>query len=223
MKNLVLIPTERELKAFIKRTDAEGFKSVKLVIGDYEALQFPELHLVIARGGLGKAQFAVQTQYFIDRLPQLKAVICAGAAGSLLDNAAVGDIVVSTVTIEHDIRSHSSNILPKFLPDLSLLNQFNSLKNKKRSYSIHFGPVASGDEDVMADKRKIEVKKQTGAIAVAWEGAGGARACRFSKIPYIEVRTISDAADDNASTDFFKNLDDAMGNLAELILEWVGS
>ena len=223
MKNLILIPTKRELTAFTKRTDAEGIKSVKLAVGDYEALQIPEVHLVIARGGLGKAQFAVQTQYFIDRLPQLKAVICAGAAGSLLDNAAVGDIVVATETIEHDIRSYTGNVMPRFQPEASLLQQFESFKSKKKKYAIHFGPVASGDEDVMADKRKIEVKKQTGAIAVAWEGAGGARACRFSKIPYIEVRTISDAADDNARTDFFKNLDMAIGNLAELILEWAGS
>ena len=220
MKNLILIPTKRELAAFKQKTEADGLEQKKLALGAYEALEFPEIGMVVARGGLGKVQFGVQTQYFINRLPHLETVVCAGAAGSLFDDTAVGDIVVATETIEHDIRSHFGEVMPRFEPAPSIIRRFRSLNNKQRVFSIHFGPVASGDEDIMSDQRKIELRKQTGAVAVAWEGAGGARACRFSKIPFVEVRAISDSADDNAGEDIFKNLDKAMGHLAELLVEW---
>lgn len=61
----------------------------------------------------------------------------------------------------------------------------------------------------------------TGALAVAWEGAGGARACHFSGIPFVEIRGITDRADSDAASDFEANLGSAMGNVARLITPWL--
>jgi adenosylhomocysteine nucleosidase len=58
----------------------------------------------------------------------------------------------------------------------------------------------------------------TGAIAVAWEGAGGARACRFSGVPFLEIRGITDSAGHSAPTDFEENLIIALHNLAITVL-----
>jgi nucleoside phosphorylase len=55
--------------------------------------------------------------------------------------------------------------------------------------------IASGDEDIVTIERAAELHTQTGAVAVAWEGAGVARACLFSQIPYLEIRGITDTAD----------------------------
>jgi adenosylhomocysteine nucleosidase len=57
-------------------------------------------------------------------------------------------------------------------------------------------------------------------LAVAWEGAGGARACRFNDMPFIEVRWITDFVGPDAENDFFKNLEGLMGNLGELLIDW---
>jgi adenosylhomocysteine nucleosidase len=86
---------------------------------------------------------------------------------------------------------------------------------------IRFGPIASGDEDVVGVKRRRELHQQTGALAVAWEGAGGARACKFSEVPYVEIRAITDIANDNAADDFRSNLEIAMKSLASLIMAWL--
>ena len=48
---------------------------------------------------------------------------------------------------------------------------------------------------------------RTGALAVAWEGAGGARACHFSGIPFLEIRGITDSADSDAASDFRATLE----------------
>ena len=62
--------------------------------------------------------------------------------------------------------------------------------------------------------------ESTGALAVAWEGVGGAKACAFSRVPFVEIRGVTGTADHNAASDFEKNLEVAMSNLAMLIISW---
>ena len=58
---------------------------------------------------------------------------------------------------------------------------------------------------------------------VAWEGAGGARACAFSQVPFVEVRAVTDAADHQAPSDYDANLEVAMNNLAAFLTSWAAS
>ena len=69
-------------------------------------------------------------------------------------------------------------------------------------------------------ERKKVLHESTGALAVAWEGAGGAKACAFSGVPFVEIRGVTDTADHNAASDFEENLGVAMSNLATLITAW---
>ena len=62
-----------------------------------------------------------------------------------------------------------------------------------------------------------ELRHATGALAVAWEGAGGARAARFSGVPFLEVRGISDLADDQAVQGWEQNIPAAMKNVATVL------
>ncbi len=87
-------------------------------------------------------------------------------------------------------------------------------------FRVHFGPIASGDEDIVDVARGQELRETTGAVAVAWEGAGGARACLFSGTPFVEIRGVTDNANHTAPADFETNLELAMDNLAALIIAW---
>ncbi|NJM05021.1 5'-methylthioadenosine/S-adenosylhomocysteine nucleosidase [Candidatus Gracilibacteria bacterium] len=69
-------------------------------------------------------------------------------------------------------------------------------------------------------ERGVALHKATNARAVAWEGAGGARACLFSDTPFIELRGITDTADHQASGDFAAHLALAMANIAALLVNW---
>ena len=64
---------------------------------------------------------------------------------------------------------------------------------------MHWSLFASGDEDVIELERKKQIQRRTGALVVAWEGAGGARACQFSGIPFMEIRGVTDNADCTAA------------------------
>ena len=149
-------------------------------------------------------------------------VVCAGAAGALADEVSVGDVVVATTTVEHDYNNKfNERALPKFDGARTAISDLKSVPHSTDPFSVHFGPIASGDEDVVETKRRKMLHESTGAFAVAWEGAGGAKACAFSGIPYVEIRGVTDTADHNAASDFEDNLGVAMSNLATLITSWV--
>ena len=220
MRNLIVIPTKLEMDLFVKRCMLAGLTQKILSLGRQEVIEFAQIETAVALGGLGKVQFGVQTQYLIDKLEDLKAVLCVGASGALTVDLSPGDVVVATETVEHDIRKFSRPLIPRFASNGKLLAQFKSLSEKRRGFKLYFGVIASGDEDIMSGNRRKELRETTGALAVAWEGAGGARACHFSDIPFIEVRGIADFANHGAQDDFYKNLEGVMGNLGELLIDW---
>ena len=80
-----------------------------------EAAYIPDWRALVAPGGHGKTQFAVQAQYLIGQFSSVELVICAGAAGSLAPELSVGDVVVGTETVEHDYRLlFATRPLPRF-------------------------------------------------------------------------------------------------------------
>jgi len=214
MKILVIIPIQQEYDLFLKSCTKHGFRAENLTIGRLPIVRFPDLDMTLSRGGLGKVQFAIQTQHLLDSESHWNLVICAGAAGCLETNLLAGDIVVATETVEHDIKNKFGKPrMPRYRGDETTINMLRGIAPTNGSFQLHFGPIACGDEDVVEVRRQEELKKLTGVIAVAWEGAGGARACQFSDIPFIELRGISDGANNQAVSDFEKNLPKVMQNL----------
>lgn len=224
MKSLVVIPIRAELDGFLQGCANYGEQIERAVVGRLPIVRFPDLGITVAPGGLGKVQFAVQTQHLLDADSDWDLVICAGAAGALVNDLSVGDIVVSTETVEHDIHNKFGKpLLPRFSGEKRAIEALKQVSLVADSFRIHFGPIASGDEDVVHVERKEGLHQLTGALAVAWEGAGGARACHFSGVPFIEMRGITDGANSNAAADFKANLPGVMKNLATLIVAWMKS
>ena len=127
------------------------------MLGRLPITYLPGLGLTLAQGGLGKAQFAVQTQHLIDSGEGWEVVICAGAGGALDDRLSIGDVVVGTKAIEYDIRNKFGQpLLPQFNSAERIVEDFRRMKLEDISFELHFGAIASGDE-------------------VLWTSGGGAR------------------------------------------------
>lgn len=221
MKTLIVAPMQEELEFLIESCSERGVAAVESSAGRLPVVCVPDLGILLARGGVGKAQFAVQTQHLLDSCNDLDLVICAGAAGALADNLVVGDVVVATTTIEHDYgNKFTIRPFPRFDGSQSAIGGLRGVWPSSGPFQVHFGPVASGDEDIVDNERRTTLQRSTGALAVAWEGAGGARACAFSSIPFVEVRGITDTANHDAPSDFRTNLAVAMKHVAALILAW---
>lgn len=221
-KTLIAVPQVEEAKALLGGFRRRGHPSGPEQTGKLGYSAIPSLDMVVAVGGHGKAQFAVQTQYLIDQFPDVKRLFCVGAAGRLSDVLDFGDIVVGTATIEHDYKLRFvREPLPRHQPDATLLQEFRGTARANNfPFGVHFGPVASGDEDIVDLQRAGELRTATEAVCVAWEGSGGARAAEFNDLSFLEIRCITDSADPNAVASFHKNLDRVMPNIADLLIRW---
>ena len=218
---LILTPMQEELDLFLRSCTRLGYCAEQDVVGQLPVTRLPELGVTLARGGVGKAQFAVHTQHMVDVGGPWDLAICAGAAGGLSDAVAIGDVVVATTTLEHDYdNKFNLRPLPRFDGAQSAIAGLRRVSSP-HPFKVHFGPLASGDEDIVDPERRQMLHQSTGALAVAWEGAGGARACAFSQVPFIEVRGVTDSANRRAPADFETNLALAMHNLAALIAAWL--
>jgi len=168
MKILTMVPIQSELDFLLQAWAEKGFHTQTFMIGKLLVMHLPELDVTLACGGLGKVQFAVQTQYLLDVCPGWDLVICAGAAGVLVDGLSIGDVVVATETVEHDIHNKfGKSLLPRFGGAEIVVSALRSVLPLSSSFQVHFGPIASGDEDVVDTDRKRMLHRRTGALAVA--------------------------------------------------------
>lgn len=172
-------------------------------------------------GGHGKTQFAVHAEFLLHQW-DVKHLFCIGAGGALHAKFQVLDLVAATEIIEHDYKEKfdQKKQLPRFKCDENALTLF---KGYQSDFKVHFVPIASGDEDIVSIKRAEELHGQTQAAAVAWEGAGGARVAKFHRLPYSEIRALTDNACENAANDFHASLEEGMARAGELFHYYISA
>jgi adenosylhomocysteine nucleosidase len=222
MTLLLVTPLTHERDGFLLACRERGLSLQTTQLGRLPATHLPELNLTLTVGGVGKAQYALQAQHALDSAgSRWEALVCAGTAGALADELRVGDVVVATTTIEHDFKYRLINRpTPFFDGSPTLLAALHQVSTNGHSFRVHFGKVASGDEDIASAERRAELRQATQALVAAWEGAGGARVAEFNQLPFIELRGVSDSANQNAPQDFAQNLSAAMQNIAKFIISW---
>jgi len=222
MDILIVTPLQEEYDDLYQSLSALGLESHKDKIGRLDADHFPALNVTLVRGGHGKTQFGIQTQHLLDHR-NFDLVICAGAAGALAPEVRVGDLIVATCTIEHDFNNKfSERPKPQFAGDAKSIEQLKTLNWSDAGFNVHFGTIAGGDEDVIEVQRGNELRQLHSALAVAWEGVGGARASAFSEVLYLEIRGATDSANHEAPVVFYVNLKIVMRNIALLLYRWLG-
>lgn len=216
---LVAVPQSNELDPVLQAWEKLGHPSTRRRVGDLWCHAVPSLDAVAAVAGHGKAQFAVQTQYLVDRLDHLRSLVCAGAAGALAEEVGHGDLVVGTSTVEHDYELRFVEAEPPEHPASEALvrRMRGAVRERPFPFDVHFGRIASGDEDVVDDDRARELREDTGALCVAWEGSGGARVADFNGLAFLEVRGVTDAADAEAAASFDETVTRVMGSVARLL------
>ena len=165
---LVVAPTSREFAALVAAIE----DLAPFALGRLEAAATPARDLVVAPGGLGKAQFAVHTQHAFEALeatPSL--VICAGTSGALDRSLAVGDVVAGTHTVEHDFKAGVPP--PEFAGHAATLDWLRSDEELRgHDFALHFGRIASGDEG--SRMRSARMSCASSRRRWSWPGRGQA-------------------------------------------------
>ncbi len=218
IRSAIVVPLKAEFTRLLGFMKNQGYNFKQYNTGTINVQLDKESGILICIGGHGKVNFAVTTQHLADTFQSLNLIICAGTAGSLDKKLNIGDVVIATSVIEHD---YKMKFLKSPLPEIEISSERskNGVSESTENFAIHYGSIASGDEDITDIKRKSEIKTITDSLCVAWEGIGGAKAAKFSKIPYLEIRTVSDSAESNTPDEFMKNLDRAITNLGTVLLK----
>ncbi len=166
--------------------------------------------VTVVRSGVGKVNAGICTQILID-LFQADAIINTGIAGSLKNEINIGDIVLSTDALQHDVDASGFGYAPGVIPQMkeSVFQGDKHLielaeKCQKVCPKIHFfkGRVISGDQFISDKKKKEQLAKDFQGFCTEMEGAAIAQAAYLNQVPFLIVRAISDKADDSAAMDY---------------------
>jgi adenosylhomocysteine nucleosidase len=207
-----------------------------------------EVVAVLSR--IGKVAAATTATVLLERF-HVDTLVFTGVAGGLGADVHVGDVVVATGLVQHDM--DASPLFPRhevplygrarFETDVELVVQLASatrqvLGDARRHLGektliefqlsapqVHQGLVVSGDRFVSTTAESDALHLAlSDALAVEMEGAAVAQVCHDYRVPFAAVRTISDRADDEAHTDFNRFICEVASRYSLAILsQWLVS
>jgi adenosylhomocysteine nucleosidase len=198
--------------------------------------------VVLALSKIGKVAAATTATALIERFG-VRRIVFTGVAGGLGHGVKVGDVVVATDFVQHDL--DASPLFPRYEVPLYGKTRFHcdaalsallfeascgALAHESRAVHgfggacVHQGLIASGDRFVSgAGESKLlrELMASAGhaVLAVEMEGAAVAQVCMDYGVPFAVMRTISDRADDSAHVDFPAFVDAVASRYARAIIE----
>ncbi|MCI8565782.1 MAG: 5'-methylthioadenosine/adenosylhomocysteine nucleosidase [Lachnospiraceae bacterium] len=166
---------------------------------------------VVVRSGVGKVNAAVCAQILIDDFSADR-IVNTGIAGSLQDKIDIGDLVISSDTLEHDMDATGFGYAPGVIPqmDCSTFAADEGLIALARECcgrvnpDIHafVGRIVSGDAFISDKEKKAWLSETFHGMCTEMEGAAIAHTAYLNQVPFLIIRAISDKADDSARMDY---------------------
>ena len=173
------------------------------------SMEFYQGHLngrevVVVRSGIGKVNAGMCAQILVDAFN--------GIAGSLKAEINIGDIVVSSDALQHDMDArqfgYARGEIPRmdtisFPADPELIAMAKAAcEEVNPDIRVFVGRVVTGDQFIAERSVKNEIASWTEGYCTEMEGAAIAQAAYLNKVPFVIVRAISDKADDSATMDY---------------------
>lgn len=167
--------------------------------------------VVIVKSGIGKVNAAICAQILADKF-EVDVLMNTGIAGSLDASIDIGDMVISTDLVEHDmdatIFGDPLGQVPRMdtfsFPADPKLVEMAVVANQEANPDIKTfkGRIVSGDQFVSSSAVKEKLVQNFGAKCTEMEGAAIAHAAYLNQIPCVIIRAISDKADNSATMDY---------------------
>lgn len=167
--------------------------------------------VVVVRSGIGKVNAGICTQILVDEFC-VDGVINTGIAGSLNADIDIGDIVLATDTVQHDVDAtgfgYELGVIPRmetstFIADEKLRSLAKECCERVNpDIQVFCGRVVSGDQFVSDKTKKQYILENFKGCCTEMEGAAIAQAAYLNNIPFLIIRAISDKADDSATEDY---------------------
>ncbi len=169
-----------------------------------------EYPVVIVKAGIGKVNAAACTQMLID-LFDVKMIVNTGSAGSLDARINIGDIVVSTEVIQHDLDVTDLGYQPGdvpgtgkvFTPDKQLHDLAVTCSHEANpDVTVYEGLILTGDQFISGQEKKNWLIDTFHGLCAEMEGGAIAHVASINAVPFLIIRSISDKADGSATMDY---------------------
>lgn len=167
--------------------------------------------IVVVKSGIGKVNAAVCAQILVDRFG-VDTLINTGIAGSLDAAINIGDMVISTDSVQHDmdasIFGDPVGQIPRMdtfsFPADETLVKLAVETNEEVNPEIQTftGRVVSGDQFVSSKEVKDRLVELFDGKCTEMEGAAIAHVAYLNKVSCVIIRAISDKADNSATMDY---------------------
>lgn len=200
-----------EVEVAILKEKMEDVRIIKKASMDFYEGILAGKKVVVVRSGIGKVNAGICAQILADVF-SVDVIINTGIAGSLNKNINIGDIVLSTDVVQHDMDATGFGYRKGQIPQMPVFF-FNADDNLRRlaaevckevnpDIQVFEGRIASGDQFVCDQDVKNRIVSEFSAYATEMEGAAIGQAAYLNEIPFLVVRAISDKADGSAQMDY---------------------
>lgn len=164
--------------------------------------------VLLAECGVGKVNAASLTQFLLDR--GARSILFTGVAGAVDRRLRVGDVVIASDAVQHDVDVTGLGYQPGEVPgsglafpaDQRLVELARAAADDLAGVGVYVGRIASGDTFVAEHELAADIAGRFSALCTEMEGAACAQVCSGWGVPFAIVRSISDSADGGAHADF---------------------
>lgn len=186
--------------------------------------------VVVVRSGIGKVNAAMCTQILVD-VYKVGGIVNTGIAGSLKADINIGDIVLSSDAVQHDVDAtgfgYSVGQIPRvdtmyFKADEKLIRLAKDCcANVNPDIHTFVGRIVTGDQFISDPEKKRWLADTFAGYCTEMEGAAIAQACYLNSVPFLILRAISDKADDSATMDYPEFEAKAITHSVNLLMEMI--
>ena len=178
--------------------------------------------VVLACCGVGKVNAAVCSAYVLGTCGA-DCIVNVGIASAMKPGLHILDVVISEEVGFHDQDAVMLNYYPQRAffhadPALAALCDRACSEIPRLTGKYLHGRIASGDQFVSETAVKQSINERYAPACVEMEGAAVGHAAFMYEKPFLVIRTMSDAADDNADETYDNFIDEAAKTSAEIIL-----
>ena len=185
--------------------------------------------IVLLKSGIGKVNAAMSTAILLEKYKPT-AVINTGSAGGFSPELKVGDVVISSEVVHHDVDvtifGYAYGQVPQlpatFKADEDLIKVAKEPANAVSELTVVEGLIATGDS-FMDDAERVEFVrgKFKKLQAAEMEAAAIAQVSYQFGIPFVVIRALSDIAGKESNISFDQFLETAAVNSSQLVLNMV--
>lgn len=200
-----------EVEVAILKEKMEDVRIIKKASMDFYEGILAGKKVVVVRSGIGKVNAGICAQILADVF-SVEAIINTGIAGSLNKDINIGDIVLSTDVVQHDMDATGFGYRKGQIPQMPIfyfaadekLRQLAAevCREVNPDIQVFEGRIASGDQFVCDQGVKDGIVSEFAAYATEMEGAAIGQAAYLNEIPFLVIRAISDKADGSAQMDY---------------------